>query len=476
MSPNSQKCLSPQDNADIPEERHMTVALDLARNINTLRYDRLPKQAIGWAKMAMIDTIGAALAGAREPCTKIVEQVTRLDKTGGGACLVFGGSKRARALDATLINGTAAHAIDYDDTSKTMSGHPSAVIVPAIIALGEEINSDGQSIIEAYVAGFETGTGIGRGVNFHHYEKGWHPTATLGIFGAAAACARLLKLSDEQLATALSIGVSLSAGVKANFGSMTKPLHAGTAARNGLFAALLAQDGFTASGDAFEQSQGFFEVFNGSGNYDANKITSNWGNPLDIIKPGISIKQYPCVYSVHAAVDAAILLRNQSALKYEQIATVEVCMHRRRLLPHTMKPATSGLNAKFSLPYIIARALMDGRLTIEHFEGDAYAEPAVQALMGKIVTKPHFDDNKDYSGTVTVTLKDGTKRSESVVSPRGRGPENPLSDEDLKLKFQNCASRLLPAAKIESVYDKLSILEKLDSIREITTIIEMAIS
>lgn len=451
----------------------MTVALDLARKINTVRYDSLPEQAIGWAKMAMIDTIGAALAGTGEQCTKIVERISRLDNTCVGPCLVFGGSKRTCALDATLINGTAAHAIDYDDTSKTMSGHPSAVIVPSLIALGEEIDSTGKDIIEAYVAGFETGTGIGRGVNFHHYEKGWHPTATLGIFGATAACARLLKLSDEQLATALSICVSLSAGVKANFGSMTKPLHVGTAARNGLLAALLAKEGFTASGDAFEQSQGFFEVFNGSGNYDANKITANWGNPLDIIKPGISIKQYPCVYSTHAAVDAAILLRNQSSLKHEQIADVEVCMHQRRLLPHTMRPATSGLNAKFSLPYIIARALIDGRLIIEHFEGDAYAEPAVQALMGKVRTKPHFDDDKDYSGAVTVTLQDGTKISESVVSPRGRGPENPLSAEDLKLKFENCASRLLPAAKIEFLYSKLSTLEKLDSIRQITSIIEM---
>jgi 2-methylcitrate dehydratase PrpD len=327
-------------------------------------------------------------------------------------------------------------------------------------------------VIEAYVAGFESGTGIGRGVNFYHYEKGWHPTATLGIFGAAAACGRLLKLSDEQLATALSICVSLSAGVKANFGSMTKPLHVGTAARNGLFAVLLAREGFTASGDAFEQSQGFFELFNGPGNYTADRITANWANPLDILKTGISIKQYPCVYSVHAAVDAAILLRNRSSLNHEQISDVEVCMHQRRLLPHTMRPATSGLNAKFSLPYIIARALIDGRLAIEHFEGDAYAEPAVQVLMNKIHTKPHFDNDKDYSGSVTVAFKDGIQRSEYVLAPRGRGPEYPLSDEDLKLKFENCASRLLPMDTVESLYRQLKDLEKLDSIRKATSLIE----
>ena len=451
----------------------MTVALELARNINTIRYENLPEPAIYWAKVAIIDTVGSLLAGVKEPCATIVERVSGIDTLPEGPCLVFGGSKRARPLDAALINGTAAHALDYDDTSKTMSGHPSAVIVPPVIALGEEIGANGKSIIEAYVSGFETGTGIGRGVNFYHYEKGWHPTATLGVFGAAAACGRLLKLSDERLATALAICASLSAGVKANFGSMTKPLHVGFAGRNGLFAALLAGEGFTASGDAFEQSQGFFELFNGPGNYDANKITANWADPLDIVKTGISIKQYPCVYSTHAAVDAAVLLRNQSPLNPAEIKEVEVCMHKRRLLPHTMRPATSGLNAKFSLPYIIARALIDGRLMIEHFEGDAYAEPAVQALMGKIRTKPHFDDDKDYSGSVTVTLKDGTQRSEYVIMPRGRGPEYPLSDEDLRIKFENCASRLLPMDTVKTLYGQLKNLERLDSIRKMTSLIEI---
>lgn len=451
----------------------MTVALELAQKINSIKYEDLPEQAIYWAKVAIIDTIGSLLAGVREPCAEIVERISGAGTNCEGPCLLFGGSRRVRAMDAALINGTAAHALDYDDTSKTMSGHPSAVIVPPVIALGEEIGASGKGVIEAYVAGFETGTGIGRGVNFYHYEKGWHPTATLGIFGAAAACGRLLKLSDEQLATALAICVSLSAGVKANFGSMTKPLHVGVAARNGLFAVLLAREGFTASGDAFEQSQGFFELFNGPGNYDANKITANWGNPLDILKTGISIKQYPCVYSVHAAADAAILLRNQPALNPEEITDVEVCMHQRRLLPHTMRPATSGLNAKFSLPYIIARALIDGRLAIEHFEGKAYAEPAVQALMGKIRTRPHFDNDRDYSGSVTVTLKDGTQKSESVAAPRGRGPEYPLSDEDLRVKFENCASRLLPMDTVKTLYGQLKNLEGLDSIRKVTSLIEI---
>jgi 2-methylcitrate dehydratase PrpD len=451
----------------------MGCAFELARRINTVRYEDLPEEAIRWARVAIIDALGAAIAGSREQCTQLVERTIGTGSACPGPCLVFGGSARARALDAALINGTAAHALDFDDTSKTMAGHPSAVIIPALLALGEEIGSSGRQFIEAYVAGFETATSIARGVNFHHYEKGWHPTATLGIFGAAASCGRLLGLSDERLAMALSICVSLSAGVKANFGSMTKPLHVGVATRNALFAVLLAQGDFTASDDAFEHSQGFFEVFNGPGNYDAGRILANWASPLDIVETGVSIKQYPCVYSTHAAIDAAILLRNKWALDHEQITHVEVCMHQRRLLPHTMKPATSGLNAKFSLPYIIARALIDGRVVLEHFEGNAYAEPVVQTLMRKIDTTPHSDNERDYSGSVTVTLMDGTKRSEYVLSPRGRGPENPLTKQDLRLKFENCASRLLPADRVELLYSQLTVLEELDSIRRITPLIEI---
>jgi 2-methylcitrate dehydratase PrpD len=450
----------------------MTIATDLARNINRIQYDHLPQSAIYWAKAAIIDTLGVALAGAREPCTESVKRIIDADGT-CGTCLVFGGSKRMRALDAALINGTAAHALDYDDTSKTMSGHLSAVVVPSLIALGEQIGASGKDIIEAYVAGFETGTGIGRGVNFHHYEKGWHPTATLGIFAAVAACARLLHLPDEQLATALCIGVSQSAGVKANFGSMTKPLHVGLAARNALFAVLLASKGFTASSDAFEHEHGFLEVFNGPGNYDARRILDHWANPLDIITTGVSIKQYPCVYSTHAAVDAAIMLHNRHPLKQEQIESVEVCMHQRRLLPHVTRPATSGLSAKFSLPYIIARALLSGRVALEHFTENAIAEHDIQTLMGRVHTKSHTDDEKDYSGSVSLFLKNGSTLNEYVVSPRGRGPENPLTEKDLKLKFEDCASRLLSHEKVITLHQKLCSLEEVSSTGGITSLMSV---
>jgi 2-methylcitrate dehydratase PrpD len=194
-----------------------------------------------------------------------------------GPSLVLGHDRRTVCLNAALINGTAAHALDFDDCSNTLGGHPSVPIVPALVALAEEVYAGGREVLLAYVIGFETQARIARAVNFYHYQKGWHPTATLGIFGAAAACARLLGLPEDRVATALSLSVSLASGVKANFGTMTKPLHVGQCSRNGLFAALLAREGFTAHPEAFEDERGFLNVFNGPGTFNADEILEHCG-------------------------------------------------------------------------------------------------------------------------------------------------------------------------------------------------------
>ncbi|HEV2007472.1 MAG TPA: MmgE/PrpD family protein, partial [Burkholderiales bacterium] len=247
----------------------MALALELAKRINALRYEELPPQAVHWAKVGILDTVGVTIAGSSDPSARIV---ARTLGSATGLARVFGDDKRVGALDAALINGTASHALDFDDCNNTLGGHPSAPILPALFALTDETGANGRDFIAAYVAGFETECKISLGVNFYQYTRGWHPTTTIGVFGAAAACARLLRLDDGQTATALAIAASLAAGIKSNFGTMVKPLHVGHCARSGLFAALLARDGFTASPVAFEHKQGYFEVFNGAGNYDAAKI------------------------------------------------------------------------------------------------------------------------------------------------------------------------------------------------------------
>jgi 2-methylcitrate dehydratase PrpD len=267
----------------------VTIIEGIAERIGAIHYADLPPEAVRWAKAAILDTVGVTLAGAAEPCAQIVERVLGLGQADGG-CLIFGTNRRAAPLDAALVNGTAAHALDFDDVSNSLGGHPSAPILPALFALGEVLDGPGKPIggrdfIAAYVAGFETETRIGRGVHFHHYEKGWHPTATLGVFGAAAACCHLLGLDRAKTAQALAIAASLASGIKANFGTMTKPLHVGHTARNGL----LARDGFTANPAALEHKQGFLLVFNGAGTFDAEAILRDWGQPYDIVRPGLGV-------------------------------------------------------------------------------------------------------------------------------------------------------------------------------------------
>lgn len=446
----------------------MTLATRIAEKANALQFENFPADAVDWAKVAITDAVGCALAGVAEDAAKIALGVSRAANPGGGQCTVLGTPEHLSSFDAAFVNGVTAHALDFDDTSKSMAGHPTVVILPAILALGEELGVSGREILAAYVTGLETATRIARGINFRHYEKGWHPTATIGIFGATAACGRLLKLDTARMSRALGIAVSLSSGVKSNFGSQTKPLHAGAASRNGLLAARLAEQNFTASPDAFEHPQGFLTVFNGDGEFDTDRILADWGQPLDLLNPGISIKKYPCVYSIHAAIDCAISLRTEHLFSGENIKQVVVTMHKRRLLPHVQRPADSVLNAKFSLAYGIARGLVDGRVSMEHFEGLAYQDPAVHAVMDRIITQTHDDDTRDYAASVLVELNDGRSFTRTIEVPLGSGPKSPLPEAMLKAKFEDCACRVLTSAQADRLYALLRRLESVPDIRSVT--------
>ena len=451
----------------------MTLALEIASRINALRYDGLPPEAVHWAKVGILDTVGVTLAGAREDCTRIVEGIAA--RGAAGASLIFGSGRRTGALDAALVNGTASHALDYDDMTNRLGGHPSAPILPALFALADETGASGRDFIAAYVGGFETECKIALAVHFHHYTKGWHPTATLGIFGAAAACAKLLKLPEERTATALSIAASLAAGIKANFGTMVKPLHVGHCTRNGLFAALLARDGFDAGDRVFEHKQGFLNVFNGEGNYDAGKILPDWGKPLDIVRPGIAIKQYPCCGSTHSALDVMLKLAREHRPAADDIERVEVWTHARRL-EHTNRPEPrSDLDAKFSVQYCMARALLDRRISIEHFEGGAYREPAVQKLLPRIHAAPYtteqFPAENHFGAEVRIQLRGGKVLSGKVSQPFGRTSDNPLPAALLKEKFEDCAARILPRERVAPLYSAIQGFDNLRDVREVTAII-----
>jgi 2-methylcitrate dehydratase PrpD len=450
----------------------MAIAVELARRIATITFNKLPPEAIAWAKVGVLDTVGVTLAGSGEDCARIV---TCMAAHSAGPALLFGTKRSVAPLDAALINGTAAHALDFDDCSNSMGGHPSAPVLPALFALGGMRKVSGRDFLAAYIAGFETETRIARGVNFHHYEKGWHPTATLGTFGSAAASAHLLGFDVRRTATALALAASLASGIKANFGTMTKPLHVGHAARNGLMAALLAADGFTAGAEAFEHPQGFFMVFNGAGNFSAEAVLADWAAPLDILKPGIAIKQYPCCGSTHPAIDAVLALIEEHGLTPAMVERVESWTHPRRLA-HTNRPdPKSALDAKFSVQYCLARALMHGRVMLEHFEGEAYKDRDARALLARIHAAPHPDmsmaSTDHFGGEVHVQTRDGRCLSAKVDRPLGRGSEKPLPQPRLEAKFLDCAGRALERTAATRALQMIGRFDELADFGDLTKVL-----
>ena len=452
-------------------EKSMTVARQLAERILAPKFQDLPAEALHWAKIGILDTVGVTIAGASERCTAITAATPGIAESDGPAVL-FGLARRTSVLDAVLINGVASHALDYDDVNNQIGGHPSVPLVPAIFAVADMVDISGEEAIAAYVAGFEVETQIGLAVHYQHYAKGWHPTATLGIFGTVAAGARLLGLNVDQTAQALALAVSLASGVKANFGTMTKPLHIGHSLRNGVMAVLMARDGFTANEAAFEHKQGFFEVFNGSDAYDASKIFDDWGTPWNVTDPGPSLKAYPCCGSTHGAIDCALALHHDHALELEDIAKIDIRTDPKRL-PHTDNPdPTSGLGAKFSIQYVVARALINGAVRLGDFENAAYDDREARDLMMKVSAGVHPDMNDPntdtYAAEVTIIMSDGRELSHRSGDVVLRGPGRPMDEETLFGKFADCMQRQLPGEAPRPLYEMLLHLETLSRLSAVT--------
>ncbi len=450
----------------------MSIAIELGQRIAAVKYEDLPQEAVHWAKVGVLDTVGVTLAGCREATAQLA---ARALGAGAGPSHVLGTDRRVSALDAAVINGAASHALDFDDCNNTFGGHPSAPVLSALFALADDVGASGREFIAAYVAGFEAETKIALGVNFHHYMKGWHPTATLGVFGSAAACSNLLKLDAAQTAIALAAAASFASGIKANFGTMMKPLHVGHCARNGLYAALLAREGYTANAQSvFEHKQGFLDVFNGPGTYDAAKIAAAWAKPWDIVEPGIAIKQYPCCGSTHPAIDAMLNLVREHDVKAADVERIESWTHTRRL-EHTNRPdPQSALDAKFSVQYCLARAIIDRKVAIDQFEGDAYKDAKTRELTSRVkaaaYTTAQFPADNHFGAEVKITLKNGSVLSHKVNQPYGRTSKNPLTREQLKEKFVNCALRVLPGERVETLYAAIDGLDQASDARTIAAL------
>ena len=451
-----------------------TLIQRLAERIHAFDRAQLTPQAIALSRVAIIDTLGVTLAGSIEPCATNLLRIPGVAEAPGN-CTLLGTSRKTSALDATFFNGVASHALDYDDFSQPMGGHQSVPLVPPLLAIAEDRQLSGAKLIDAYVVGIETEIRLARAVNFHHYDKGWHPTATMGVFGAAAAVGRLIGLDEARLAVALAIAASFASGIKANFGTMVKPLHVGQCARNGLLAALLAEAGYDANPAALEHRQGFLNAFNGPGNFDAEKIFEHWANPLEVTGKTMGLKQFPCCGSTHPAIAMMLALRAEEGIRAGDVAAILVMPHRRRL-PHTDNPnPQTPLQAKFSVQYAVARALLDGAVRIADFENDAHLDPRIQALLARTTAVPHPDmaDDADaqFGAEVRVTLDDGRVLSRRIDDMAGRGGDNPMSTDELWEKFNDCARRALPKQDILPLFERLETLEKIADVRDLTRLL-----
>jgi 2-methylcitrate dehydratase PrpD len=440
----------------------------LAAFVVDTAFIHVPVQAYARAKEAILDGLGCALVGSPTPMGKLITEYARERSETPRAAIIGSGVKTSAPL-AALANGTMAHALDFDDVNWSMSGHPTVPLLPAVLALGQEVHASGQEVLLAYTLGFEVETKIGLGVNPRHYALGWHATSTLGALGAAASCAKLLRLDVEHTRMALGIVASTAAGLRQNFGTMTKPLHPGQAAMNGVAAAQLARLGWTADANILEAPYGFCQLYAGTSQYNLDHTVKQLGNPFELLASGVGIKQYPCCAFTHRALDGMLALVQQHRLSADDVVAVECRVGRPSIevLIHT-QPQT-GLEGKFSMQYCLAAALLDKRVGVLSFSDEKVRRPAAQELCERIIMTLHREGrDQGISGEelpvrVEVRLKDGRTVSTQVRHAKGH-PANPVSAIALQEKFEDCASGVLERPDIRQVIDLVQGLERVEDI------------
>ena len=418
------------------------------------------------AAAAFRDTIGVIMAGASEPAAQTVQKMAVED--GRGDSRILGTKETTSSELAAMANGVAAHALDYDDMCFVSLAHPSCVLVPAAIAAAEIMHAPGRLLIDAYIVGFELECRLGNVMNPRHYhERGWHCTSSIGTLGAAAAAARILGLDVRATAHALGIAASAACGLKENLGTMVKPLHAGMAARNGVMAARLAQQGFTASERALDGPQGYLAVMD-SQNLSLDSAISDLGTRWEIVQTGITVKLYPSCAATHVPLDTVLELKRRENLPADQIETISVDVDSitPRLLIYD-RPST-GLEAKFSMPFCMAAAVVYGDLGIDTFDINRIREPAIQALLPRVSMRvdPEFDKKTAMSqARVTIKLRDGkvfTKPGDGARGYPGR-----LTDEELRIKFKACTRKMMPEEAGDRTWAALKQIESIADVRQL---------
>jgi 2-methylcitrate dehydratase PrpD len=450
----------------------MGLTQEVANFVSKTRHRDIPPEVLRLAHGLIVDGLGVALAGSTEECARIVQSHLR-DMGGKKESTVLGTGLAVPALKAALANGVAGHAMDYDDTQLSTSKeavyglltHPTTPVLAAVLAVGERERISGRDFLLAYIIGVEVECRIADAINPRHYQSGFHSTATMGGFGAAMAVGKILRLKEDALIRSLGIAASMASGLRENFGTMTKPLHAGRAAENGATAALLAKDGFTAATNILEAPRGFFNAM--AGGYDASKISRRLGRPYFMQEPGISIKPYPSGSLSHPAQDLVLDLIKEYDLHAADIESIDVGTNSN--VPNALiypMPKTA-LEGKFSIPFCMAIAVLERKAGIAQFTDRKVRDRKVVELMKRVTV--YVDDELEALGydqvrsRVRIKLTNGKMIEGRYDVARGH-PEKPMSWAELGEKFKDCASLVLSRKDADDTIRLVGRLEQLKNL------------
>jgi 2-methylcitrate dehydratase PrpD len=419
------------------------VTAALAEYAVTEDLHELADDVLELVRRSLVDTVAVTIAARQDPAVTILRQTMGLDMPSGPATVLFDGT-RTSAATAALLNGTAGHALDYDDVTDVIYGHPSVVLWPAVLSCAEQVGASGRDLLEAFVVGFQVQVAVAAGMPVReHYRRGWHSTATIGGLGATAAAARLLGLDAEQTRAALGIAASMAGGSRQNFGTMTKPLHPGLAARDAVMAARLAGNGFTADVEQLESPLGFFAMY-GSPDAELGPVVSTVRGPLALQVHGLNVKKYPCCYNTHRTADATLDLAAQAGLRAEDVRRVRVTLEPGAFDPLIHHRPRTGLEGKFSAEYVIAAALLDGEVGLRTFTDEAVQRPEAQRLLRLVevaesAQPPSGSSEYEFAYSVVQVETDAGEHTFRTDVPRG-DRRAPMTREDLEAKFRDCVS------------------------------------
>ena len=441
------------------------------------RIDQFPADVVQQGKRCLIDGFGVVLAGSTLHGSAIIRDYV---KSGGGkqdASLLGPERAKVSAELAALANGASGHAMDFDDTQLSTTPdrtfglltHPTVPVLASALALSERLGATGQEFLQAFLVGFEVECKIAEAISPDHYNHGFHSTGTIGTFGSAAVAAKLLKQDPAVIAHTIAIAASMSSGIRVNFGTMTKPLHAGRAAQNGIVAATLASGGFTGGADGLDGEWGYFNVAGGGA--DTERIIGVLGKPFSIVKPGVSIKPYPCGSLSHPSMDAMLKLVLDHDIQPGQVKSIRVRAGSNILEPLRYKTAKTELEAKFCLPFLMTAIVLRRKAGIREFTDEFVASEPVQRMMPLVETQ--FDPQIEARGfdkmrsIIEITLNDGRSFVEPSDERYRGGPEHPFTREELHAKFSDCAALILPAPRIARALELIESVDTLKNVREL---------